>query len=319
MALERDEQGVVVVDGEPVRYELHMVDSRPARQRGQDAQRGKPDGNVLVVVPGHGQSAHGPKKLVAAAAQLSRSKIVWCIDPVPARGGDRVEAQAIAGVVRDMISSTFPAGDEPTRATLIGWSHGGGEALLAAECDPVLFPQFLGLCPTGLVDRRRRELLHSFFLEAVRILWASARRRDWTCLQDALRLGLNAAAGVVRDLWRGRSLRRLLEDIGWAARKVSPGPISYPGEVVLLFGAQDTVVRWQDAFPDCEQPQDIPTALTAFQEQNFPQARRVEVQVLAGSHIAPEADAAAFLRTGLGLLEQWDSSASVPLAAAPGV
>jgi pimeloyl-ACP methyl ester carboxylesterase len=318
MALEWDEQGVVVVDGEPVRYELHMVDSRPARQRGQDAQRGKPDGNVLVVVPGHGQSAHGPKKLVAAAAQLSRSKIVWCIDPVPAKGGDRVEAQAIARVVRDRISTTFPEGDEPTRATLIGWSHGGSEALLAAECDPELFPQFLGLCPTGLVDRRQRELLHSFVLEALRILWSSARRRDWTCLKDALRLGGNAAAGVLRDLWRGRSLRRLFEDIGWAASKVAPGPIGYPGEVVLLFGAQDTVVRWQDAFPDCDRPQEIPAALADFQDQNFPQARRVEVQVLEGAHVAPETDADRFLHAGLSLLEQWDVSASLRAGDAPG-
>jgi hypothetical protein len=318
MALERDEQGVVVVDGEPVRYELHTVDARPARQREQDARGGRPAGNVLVVVPGHGQSAHGPRKLVAAAAQLSRSKIVWCIDPVPARGGDRVEAQAIARVVRDRISTTFPAEDEPTTATLIGWSHGGSEALLAAECDPELFPQFLGLCPTGLVDRRQRELLHSFLLEALRILWVSARRRDWTCLGDALRLGGNAAAGVLRDLWRGRSLRRLFEDIGWAASKVAPGPIGYPGEVVLLFGVQDTVVRWQDAFPGCDWPQEIPAALAAFQAQNFPQARRVEVQVLEGSHIAPETDAATFLQVGLGLLGQWGSSASLPAGSAPG-
>jgi pimeloyl-ACP methyl ester carboxylesterase len=318
MALERDEQGVVDVGGEPVRYEMHTLDARSARQRGQDARRGRPAGNVLVVVPGHGQSAHGPKKLVAAASQLSRSKIVWCIDPVPARGGDRVEAQAIARVVRDRISSTFPVGDEPTQATLIGWSHGGSEALRAARHDPELFPQFLGLCPTGLVNRRHRELLHSFALEALRILWASARRRDWTGLKDALRLGGNAATGVLRDLWRGRSLRRLFEDIGWAASKVAPGPIGYPGEVVLLFGAQDTVVRWQDAFPNCKQPQDIPAALTGFQEQNFPQARRVEVQVLSGSHIAPEADAATFLQTGLSLLEQWDVSASLHTGDAPG-
>lgn len=306
MALEGDEQGAVNIGGESVRYEIHTVDARSARQREQDAQRGRPSGNIMVVVPGHGQSAHGPKKLVATAAKLSRSKIVWCIDPVPAKGGDQVEAQAIARVVRDRISTTFPAKGEPVAATLIGWSHGGSEALLAAEHDPELFPQFLGLCPTGLVERRQRELLHSFFLEATRILWVSARRRDWTCLKDTLRLGWNAAAGVVRDLWRGRSVRRLLEDIGWAARKVASGPIGYTGEVVLLFAAQDSVVRWRDVFPECERPQQISRSLAEYQKENFPSAGRVEVQVIEGAHVAPEVDAPTFLQTGLSLLEQWD-------------
>lgn len=312
MALETDEQGAVDVRGESVRYEIRIVDARSTQQREQDAQRGRPGGNIMVVVPGHGQSIHGPVKLVATAAQLSRSKIAWCIDPVPARGGDWIEAQAIARVVRDRISTTFPAKEEPTAATLIGWSHGGSEALRAAEHDPDLFPQVLGLCPTGIVDRRQLELLYSFFLEAARILWASARRQDWTCLKDILRLGWNASVGLVRDWWRGGSARRLVEDIGWATRKVTRSPIGYTGEVVLLFGAQDTVVRWRDAFPECERPQNISRVLAAYRKKNFPQARRVEVQVIEGTHVAPEVDAPTFLQTGLSLLGQWDDSAHGP-------
>jgi pimeloyl-ACP methyl ester carboxylesterase len=309
MALERDEQGVVAIGGESVRYEMRIVDARSVQQRAQDGQRGRPGGNIMVVVPGHGQSSHGPKKLVATAAQLSRSKLAWCIDPVPARGGDRIDAQAIAAVVRDRISTAFPAKGEPAAATLIGWSHGGSEALRAAEHDADLFPQFLGLCPTGFVDRRQRELLTSFFLEATRILWASARRRDWTCLKDTLRLGWNAGAGLVRDLWRGRSARWLVEDLGWAARKVTHGPLGYSGEVVLLFAAQDTVVRWHDLFPECERSQSIARSLAAYQQKTFPRARRVEVQVIAGNHVAPEVDAPTFLQTGLRLLGQLDDSA----------
>jgi pimeloyl-ACP methyl ester carboxylesterase len=294
------------VQGESVQYEIRIVDARSALQQEQDAQRGRPAGNIMVVIPGHGQSIHGPKRLVATAAQLSRSKIAWCIDPVPAGGGDQVEAQAIARVVRDRISTTFDAKDEPVTASLIGWSHGGSEALLAAEHDPDLFPQFLGLCPTGLVDRRQRELLYSFILEATRILWTSLCRRQWSCLRDTLRLGWNAAAGMARDLWRGRSAKRLVEDIGWAARNVAREPVCYTGEVVLLFGAQDTVVRWHDAFPECSQPQQIPQSMADYQKENFPSARRLEVRVIEGAHVAPEADAPSFLRAGLGLLGQLD-------------
>jgi hypothetical protein len=191
-------------------------------------------------------------------------------------------------------------------ATLIGWSHGGSEALRAAEFAPDLFPQFLGLCPTGLVDRQPLELLHSFFLEATHILWASVRRRDWACLKDTLRVGWNAGAGLVRDLWRSKSPRRLIEDIGWATRKVSSKHFGYSGEVVLLFGTLDTVVRWHDAFPECDRPGNIPTSLVRYQEKNFPLAQRIEVQVVEGSHVAPETDAPSFLKTGLGLLGQLD-------------
>lgn len=309
MAIERDEQDIVDVPGGPVRYEIRIVDARSVQQRERDAQRGRPEGNIVVIVPGHGQSIHGPEKLVATAAQLSRSKIAWCIDPVPAEGGDRTEAQAIACVVRDRISAMFPAADEPPRATVIGWSHGGGEALLAAEHDPDLFRQYLGLCPTGFVERRQRELLYSFFLEANRILWTSVRHRDWTCLKDTLRLGWNAGIGLIRDLWRSKSPSRLTEDLRWAGRNVASRPLGYTGEVVLLFGAQDTVVRWRDAFPECERPQDISGILQEYQEKYYPQARRVEVQVIEGAHVAPEADAPSFLRVGLGLLEQLDGTA----------
>ena len=56
MALESDEQGAVDVRGESVRYEIRIVDARSTQQREQDAQRGRPGGNIMVVVPGHGQS-----------------------------------------------------------------------------------------------------------------------------------------------------------------------------------------------------------------------------------------------------------------------
>ena len=208
--------------------------------------------------------------------------------------------------VRERLSTTFPAREKSIATTLIGWSHGGSEALRAAEFAPDVFPQFLGLCPTGLVNRQPLELLHSFFVEATRILWASVRRRDWACLKDTLRLGWNAGAGLVRDLWRSKSPRRLIEDIGWATRKVSSKLFGYNGDVVLLFGTLDTVVRWHDALPECSRPQNISTSLVKYQEENFPMAQRIEVQGVEGAHIGPEVDARSFLQTGLGLLGQLD-------------
>jgi hypothetical protein len=68
-------------------------------------------------------------------------------------------------------------------------------------------------------------------------------------------------------------------------------------------------VRWHDVFPESERPQDLSGSLEEYRKQNFPQARRVEVQVLEGAHVAPEVDALTFLQTGLTLLDQLDGSA----------
>lgn len=303
-------RGTVDVQGEKVDYELYALDARSDRQRKQDSQRGKPGGNIMVVVPGHGQGVRGPKKLLAHAALLSKSKMAWCIDPTPSRGGDRTEAQAIARIARERMLTAFPGAEEPIAATLIGFSHGGGEALRAADGDPELFPQYLGLCPSGLVDRKPLELLFSFALEAARILWASARSRDWECLKDTVRLGWNAAVGLLRDLWRTKSPRRLVDDIGWAAAKVPGRGFTFSGEVVLVFGAQDTVIRWQSAFPGCVRPEEISACRAAFQTDNFPSAARLEVQVIEGAHVAPEARAPAFLQAGLSVLGQLDEGKS---------
>jgi hypothetical protein len=302
--------GSVAVDGERVAYDLWQVDARTDRQRAEDTARGWPRGHVLVVVPGHGQTARGPRKLIATAALLSRSGLAWSVDPTPARGGDCTEARAIAAVVRQRMADRFPALDDepqrwPVQASLVGYSHGGAEALRAAACDPGLFPQFLGLCPTGLLARRPLELLASFGLESLRILGSALRRGDWSCLGDALRLGLNAfALGLFQDLVRSRSLRRLVEDVGWATARVTGRPFAYPGQVVVLFGREDTVIRWRDLFPHCRQPEEIGTHRATFQLAHFPQAHQVEVQVLTGTHIGPEVDAPRWLVRGLALLGQ---------------
>jgi hypothetical protein len=300
------ELGSVVVGGHVVQYEIWVLDAR-------DPPRLPPPGHVMVVVPGHGQTVKGPKKLVATAALLSRSKIAWCIDPVPNRGGDRIEAMAIAAVTKQKLAELRRAAERaqgepqpPLGATLIGWSHGGSEALRAAAHDSELFPQYLGLCPTGMTERRPLELLASFFVEALRSLGSGLRRRDWAYVGDTLRMGLNLLVGLARDLWRSRSLRQLIEDVRWASHKVSGAGFGYTGEVVLLYGQEDSVVRWQDVFPGCLRPDGLPAYLLAFRRRNFPQAQRVEVEVVRGGHVAPEAEAPAFLQTGLGLLGQLD-------------
>jgi pimeloyl-ACP methyl ester carboxylesterase len=305
------EWGTATVGGETVRYEVRTVDARSAGRRAEDDLRGGPAGPVVVVVPGHGQTVDGPRKLVAAAALLSRSKIAWCIDPVPCRGGDCTEAQAIAAAARQKLRATFPELQDrglPVEAILIGWSHGGSEALRAAAADPALFPYYLGLCPTGFVERQPLAFVLSFALEALRVTGRCLRGRKGKYLLDMLRLGKDLSIGLVHDLWRARSLARLVADVVWAGRRV-PGPaFPYPGEVLVIWGRHDSLIRWQDVFPTCADPDGLPSAMPSFRQQNLPCARRVEMAVIDGDHVAPEADAIEFVRLGLSWLGQLDEA-----------
>jgi hypothetical protein len=300
------ERAEIQVGGETVRYEVYAVDARTPEQQARDAQRGYPEGQVLVVVPGHGQTVLGPRRLVVEAARLSRSKIAWCLDPTPAAGGDLTEAQAIVQIVARRLAAQFPAEEQPdpVQATILGWSHGGGEALRAARRDPALFPHYLGLCPAGLVDRSFAGLVGSFCLEAARIVAADLRRLRWDRLAETLRVGLDCAWGLLLDLARSRSPRRLVDDVLWACVKI-PGPaFDYPGHVVLLFGKQDTVIRWQDPFPGCSRPAQLADCLPTYRRENFAKARQVEVRLVEGNHMGPEFDPGAFLRPGLALVGQ---------------
>jgi pimeloyl-ACP methyl ester carboxylesterase len=254
----------------------------------------------MVLVPGHGQTVEGARQLVATLARLGRTGIAWGVDPTPAAGGDLVEAQAIAAIVRRRLATEFP-GAAP-RATIVGWSHGGGEALRAARADAALFGRYLGLCPAGMVTRRPLEMVGSFVLEAARIMAGYVRRGRWSYLGETLRVGLDLGQGLILDLVRGRSLRRLVEDVGWACRRV-PGPdFDYPGEVILVFGKQDTVIRWRDVFPGCNDVAQLAEHLPTYREENLPRARRVEVLVLEGNHMSPETEAEDFVGPALALL-----------------
>jgi hypothetical protein len=301
----------VEINGEQVMCEGLRRDIRTMEERERDVLRGSPEGNVLVLIPGHAQTVDGPRELLLAAARLCRSRMVWCIDPVPAKGGDVAEAKAVAKVVKKMIHQEFndqgKAGREPgppVGVTFIGWSHGGAEALRAAE-ETVFSTQFLGLCPAGLRKRHWLELLLRFNLEVSRILLrAIFIRRDQRYVRETFRVGWDMLVGVAEDYWRTRNIRRILEDIRWACQKVVGLQNEYDGEVVLLFGKKDTVIRWQAVFPRCEDPSEIPDRIDAFQKRELPHCRRLEVAVVEGDHVAPEADPETFLRPGLELLGQ---------------
>jgi hypothetical protein len=106
----------------------------------------------------------------------------------------------------------------------------------------------------------------------------------------------------------------VLDDMRWAARKVTGPDFDYGGDVALVFARDDTVIRWHAAFPQCATPEEIPTHLDAYHRAELPNAAGLQVAVLEGGHLSPASTAseyaqAAFVslglqpdRVGLGML-----------------
>jgi pimeloyl-ACP methyl ester carboxylesterase len=313
------ERGAVEVDGQRVAYEWLEVDVRSDQRRQADALAGCLGGEPAVVLPGHGQTVASPAKLTAAAAVLSSASIAWCIDILTPEGGDPVKARALSLIVRERIAALFPPDVQPharlaqsARTTLVGWSHGGAEALRSAAADPVLFPRVAGLCPAGLIERRPLELLTSFLSEVMRIGRTVLVRRSWSGVRDGLRVGFDILRGIALDLirpstatgLRSGSVSRVTGDIRWASRKVPGAGFAYGGEVALVFARDDTVIRWQAVFPACAAPAEIPAHLEDYRRTDFPKVSRLQVAVLEGDHLSPESEAAVYAEAAFGLLSR---------------
>jgi pimeloyl-ACP methyl ester carboxylesterase len=309
----KQERGEVQVNGETIGYTLCKVDARTEGQRIANARDKALDGNLNVYVPGHGQRAAAARNLIATIVALSSSKVLWAIDIDPPQGGDPARAEALVKIIRRKASEELFGGEgqesaEPPffRVTIFGWSHGGAETMQAAEKDPALFQQVVGLCPAGLVKRSPYDLVWSFLLECLRILRDALPRLDWT-ITRVLAIGYDILAGLFCDLVRSKSLRRVINDVRWACGKVTGKDYEYDGKVVILFGEQDGVIRWRDVFPTCQHPGNIGQFLEEYKKRDFPMALDLQVRVLEGSHIAPETHAPLYVKTAFDLLERSSS------------
>ncbi|MFQ5853359.1 MAG: hypothetical protein ACE5JU_22595 [Candidatus Binatia bacterium] len=308
------ERGEVEVDGETIGYSLYEVDARTESQRIANAREKTLDGNLIVYVPGHGQTAAAAKNLIATIIALSSSKVLWSIDIDPPRGGDRARAEALIKIIRKKATEGLFGGEgresaEPPffRVTIFGWSHGGAETMRAAEKAPDLCQQVVGLCPAGLVERSPSELVWSFVLECWRIFWDAWPRFDRSVAR-VLALGYDILAGVFCDFVRSRSLRRVINDIRWACGKVTGQDYEYDGKVVILFGGKDGVIRWRDVFPACQHPGNVGQFVEEYKKRDFPMARGLQVRVLEGNHVAPETHASLYIKTAFDLLDQESDS-----------
>lgn len=293
----------VVVDGERIGYAFHSCDARTATERAADLTRHAPGGALILLLPGHGQTAFSLTLLLTESALCSHAGVAWLADIDPPAGGDPVRARALPAIIRRHWAE-LRAGETPPPGgvVLAGWSHGGGEALRAAAGAPDLVAAAVGLCATGLIERKPGELIASFAGEVARIL-LTALRQGPAALWQAVRVGLDIAGGMAGDLVRTRSLRRVVDDARWAAQKVTGPDFGYGGRVALVFAEDDTVIRWQAVLPGCTTPAEIPGCLADYQRTDFPCAGSLAVRVLSGNHLSPGVDPD-YARTALELTGQ---------------
>jgi hypothetical protein len=284
------------LDGQTIGYDLYELDCRTDGQRSNDRERGSLAGDLIVIIPGHGQTVDTTANLLRGSAAASKAGVAWAIDIDPPQNGDPDKAAALPVIVRQQARHLFSGdgaqgGAPEIRVALFGWSHGGAEALRTAQAAPDLIASITGLCPTGLVERRSAELVTGFVLECARILLA-ALSKGFSGIWQVLMIGLHIVTGIAGDAIRSRSLRRPLEDAIWATHKV-PGPgYAYPHQVALIFAAQDSVIRWHDVFPGCTTPDDLAPCLDGYRQADFPHVSSLDVLVLPGNHASPETDPA---------------------------
>jgi len=293
----------LVIDGERIGYALHCYDARTGAERAANQARHALDGALIVVLPGHGQTAFPSALLLAESALHGRAGVAWLADIDPPTGGDPARARALPVIIARHWAA-LDAGEAPPLGgiVLVGWSHGGAEALRAAAGAADLAAATVGLCAAGLIEREPQELVASFAGEVARIALAALKQGP-AAFWQAVRVGLDITGGIGGDLLRTRSPQRVVEDACWAASKV-PGPeFRYPGPVALLFAEDDTVIRWQAVFPGCRTPAEIPAALPAYQRTDFPCASSLAVRVLPGNHLSPGIEPA-YARTALELTGQ---------------
>jgi hypothetical protein len=295
-------KGHIDLQGQRIGYTLYSVDARQPEQRRQNDLECRLDGDLNVFLPGHGQLARTARKLIHIIAENSASRLVWSVDIHPPRGGDPVKAEALLALLRERIAVELfpPTASDPVepqriRVTLIGWSHGGGEALWTADISAGLVMDLILFCPAGMIERSCSELVWSFTLECLRIFFHTLFRTPRK-LGLVLILMAEIAGGILGDLFATRSLRRLKEDICWICRKAPGTEFGFKGDVVILFAEGDTVIRWRDVFPTSPQAQDIPGVLEDYRQNNFPFVNRLVVDVLEGNHASPETDPELYYR-----------------------
>ncbi len=300
-------RGSVFVDGEKVGYSSYVIDTRDDARRLKNKSENKLEGNLVVYLPGHVQPADAAMHLHTAIVQSSRAGLLWSVDIDPPKGGDPIKAAALIEILRqEALENLFEnpnLAKEHFKVTIIGWSHGGAEALRVAELAPGMVECVIALCTAGLDPLPTLRLIGRLPREITRVT-RDAYRKRLTTLRPSLRFGIQLTRGFATDLARTRSPMRLVNDLRWVGKKVVGPHYGYSGNVVILLGENDAFFHWRKLFPDCDRVEDVGANLEHYCKREFPHVKDFDLCVLPGNHLSPEFQAAKYLQSARESLDR---------------
>jgi hypothetical protein len=303
------ERGIVKVGDEVVGYSILTIDARSDDRLKENQSKAGLSGRLNIFVPGHGQRVTTAKKLLTGIVTMSKEKLLWSINIDPTTGGEPVKAKALIKIIKNLVNGVTCVSHknnfdklEGVKVTIFGWSHGGGEVLTAAGIEPELFDEVITFCPTGLVERRPVELLWSFTLECIRILFDALRSFDST-ISDAIAVGFDIIYGLLMDILRVRSLRCMANDYRCACKKVVGEEYQYNGIVLILFAKNDTVIRWKDVCPERNKSEITCKYNNRYIENDFPYVSNLSIKILDGNHLSPESNSDLYVSCAYDLLK----------------
>ena len=97
-AMPQPRRAEIEIDGERLGYELVECDVRSDEQRHRGAARGALAGDLIIILPGHGQTGDSAPRLIHRSALHSQSKVAWCVDIDMLRCAQAICAQRKRGV-----------------------------------------------------------------------------------------------------------------------------------------------------------------------------------------------------------------------------
>lgn len=247
---------------------------------------------MLIFFPGQGQMVQDDNPLTRELADLVQFDQVWGLDLNPLEAGDVLKARAIRPIVENCLGT-----GELFRLTLIGWSHGAAEALLAAEQEPAIVDKVIAICPSGFLDISLHRIISGFALECVFIFF---RALPTGKLQHVLKLGLSISLGMVKDLIKSSSLKTFLQDIRWAGRRVVGEDYTFSGKVTIILGRRDSLMQPKRILPDYANEETGQYVNPVFKQKYFPRAQELRVFVTDNDHAGPVINPDEFIRLGLG-------------------
>ena len=273
----------ILVNGEPVGYFLRKL-SQDVAGTGQERR-------ILIFFPGHGQRVQDDNALIRKLSRLSGFDEVWALDLNPLASGDPMKAKAVPLIVRKHLGK-----ETPFRLTLMGWSHGATEALLTAQDDPDRVEKVIAMCPAGFLDFSLHRVIAGFSAECGLIFLRSFRTGK---IGDVLKLGLSITLGGIKDFKKSGSVKTFLNDIRWAGRRVVGKDYLYNGNVTIILGRKDSLMRPKLILRNFKRKQTGEYIDPDFKQKCFPQAQQLMVFVTNNDHAGPVTNPEEFLRLGL--------------------